>query len=118
MIQHAIPILYDVKPVKKKIREIFPNIEAQIKTDLNSLLKAKIIFLAGHSKWVSILVYVGKNNGDIRNWIGFSNLNRECENYNFPLPLMEHILQSVTHSKLMSFLNGFLRYNQILMDPK
>jgi len=36
---------------------------------------------------------------------------------NFPLPPMEQILQSFASSKLMSFLNGFSGYNQILVHP-
>lgn len=34
-----------------------------------------------------------------------------------PLPPMEHILQSVAGSELMSFLDGFSGYNQILVHP-
>jgi len=52
-------------------------------------------------------VLVRKKNGDIGNWINFRNLNRECEKDNLPLPPMEHILQSIIGSKLMSVLSGF-----------
>lgn len=41
-------------------------------------------------------------------------MNKACEKGNFPLPPMEQILQSVVGSELMSFLDGFLGYNQIL----
>lgn len=104
-------------PVQHKLRKIHPNLESQIKSELNKLLKAKIIFPIRHSKWVSNMVPVKKKSHDIRICIDFRNLNRACQKDNFPLPNMEKILQSVVGSELMSFLDGFLGYNQILVHP-
>ena len=63
------------------------------------------------------MVPVMKKNGDIRICIDFINLNKACQKDNFPLPTMEKILQKVAGSKLMSFLDGFSGYNQILVHP-
>jgi hypothetical protein len=79
VIQHTIPMLSEEKPVQQKLRKIYPNLETQIKNELNKLLKANIIFPVRHSKWVSNLVPVRKNNGDIRICIDFRNLNRASE---------------------------------------
>lgn len=111
IIQHTIPIISNEEPVQQKLRKIHPNIESQIKAELNKVLKPKIIFLVRHLKWVSILVPVRKKNGNIRICIDFINLNKACQKYNFPLPTMEEILQLVASSELMSFLDGFLGYN-------
>eukprot|EP00253_Pinus_taeda_P013364 PITA_13364 len=105
------------KPVQQKLRKIHPNLENQIKIELNKLLKAKIIFPVRHSKWVSNMVPVRKKNGDIRICIDFRNLNKACQKDNFPLPPMEQILQAVVGSELMSFLDGFSGYNQVLVHP-
>lgn len=111
-------MLLDVNPIQQNLRKIHPNLEAQIKTKLNKLLKSKLIFPVRHSKWVSNLVPVRKNNGDICICIYFRKLNKSFENDKFPLPPMEQILQYVASSKLMSFLHGFSGYNQILVHPK
>jgi len=108
----------DVKPIQQKFRKIHPNLETHIKSELNKLLKAKIIFLVSHSKWVSNLVLVRKKNGDIHIYIDFRNLNKACQIDNFPLPSMEQALQSVVGSELMSLLDGFSRYNQIFVHPE
>jgi hypothetical protein len=71
IIQHVIPTRSDAKPVQQKLRKIHPNLEPQIKKELNKLLQAKIIFPVRHSQWVSNLVPVRKNNGDIRICIDF-----------------------------------------------
>eukprot|EP00253_Pinus_taeda_P028415 PITA_28415 len=63
------------------------------------------------------MVPVRKKNGDIRICIDFRNLNKASLKDNFPLTTMEQILQSVAGSELMSFLDGFSGYNQILVHP-
>eukprot|EP00253_Pinus_taeda_P013163 PITA_13163 len=110
-------MLPEQKPIQQKLRKIHPNLEGQIKSELNKLLKAKIIFPVRHSNWVSNMVPVRKKNGDIRICIDFRNLNKASLKDNFPLPTMEQILQSVAGSELMSFLDGFSGYNQILVHP-
>eukprot|EP00253_Pinus_taeda_P004642 PITA_04642 len=117
IIQHTIPMLPEQKPVQQKLRKIHPNLESQIKSELNKLLKAKIIFPVRHSNWVSNMVPVRKKNGDIRICIDFRNLNKASQKYNFPLPTMEQILHSLAGSELMSFLDGFSGYNQVLVHP-
>lgn len=106
-------MISDEKPIQQKLRKIHPNLESQIKAELNKLLKDKIIFPVRHSKWVSNLVPVRKKNGDIRICIDIRNLNKACQKDNFPLPTMEKILQSVAGLELMSFLDSFSGYNQI-----
>jgi hypothetical protein len=102
-------MLSEEKPVQQKLRKIHPNLETQIKNELNKLLKEKIIFPVRHSKWVSNLVPVRKKNGDIQICIDFRNLNKASEKDNFPLPPMEQILQSVSGSEMMSFLDRIFR---------
>ena len=91
-------MISDDKLVQHKLRKIHPNLESQIKYELNKLLKAKIIFLVRHSKWVSNLVPIKKKNGDICICIDFRNLNKACQKDNFPLPPMEKNLQSIAGS--------------------
>jgi len=43
-------MINDEKPVQQKMRKIHPNLENQIKFELNKLLKAKIIFPIRHSR--------------------------------------------------------------------
>ena len=66
------------KHVQQKLRKIHPNLEIQIKSELNKLCKANIIFPIRNSKWVSNLVPARKKNGDIRICIDFRNINKAC----------------------------------------
>ncbi|HEX4850605.1 MAG TPA: reverse transcriptase family protein, partial [Puia sp.] len=80
------------------------------------MLNAQIIFPVRHSTWVANLVPVRKKNGDIRLCVDFRNLNRASEKDNYPLPSLDEVLQIVNGAKMMSFLDGFSGYNQVMVD--
>lgn len=61
---------------------------------------------------------VRKKNGEIRLCVDFRNLNVACEKDNYALPNMETLLQRVTRSGMMSMLDGFSGYNQVLVKKK
>jgi hypothetical protein len=82
------------------------------------MLDVGIIAPTRHSSWCSNLVVVRKKNGGIRLCIDFRNLNLACIKDNYPLPNMETLLQRVTGSKIMSMLDGFSGYNQVLVRKK
>ena len=58
-----------------------------------------------------------KKTTNIRLCIDFRNLNKASLKDNYPLPKMDHILQRVVVSKIISLLDGFSRYNQVLVHP-
>ena len=47
----------------------------------------------------------------------FWNLNKVSLKDHYPLPKMDYILQKVVGSQKMSMLDGFSRYNQIMVHP-
>ena len=90
---------------------LIPLIEKEIK----KLMAAKIIVPLRYSKWVANLIVVRKKSGEIRLCVDFRNLNKCSKKDNYPLPKMEHLLQKVSKAKVMSFLDGFLGYNQVVV---
>jgi len=93
-----------------------PSLEPQVKDELNKLLAARIIFLVRHNQWIINHVYVRKKNGDIILSVDFRNLNKAYDKHNYLGPPMEQILQCVSGSEMLSLLDGFLGYNQVLVD--
>jgi len=83
--------------------------------DLRKLLDAQIIFKVKHSMWVSNLVPVKKKYGEIRLRMDFHNLNWAYDKDKYPVSSMEQILQKVSGSKMISLLDGFSFYNQVLV---
>jgi hypothetical protein len=85
---------------------------------IKELLDTHIIIPLRYSEWIANLVPVRMKNGEIRLCIDFRNLNKFSRKENYPLPKMEHMLQKVLGSKIVSFIDGFSGYNQIDVHPE
>jgi len=66
------------------------------------------------SEWVSNLVSIRKKTGEIRFCVDLRNLNKVSLKDHYPLPKMD-ILQRVVGASSISLLDGFSRFNQILV---
>jgi hypothetical protein len=64
---------------------------------------------------VAILVPMRKKSGEIRLCVDFLNLNKCSIKENYPLPKMDHILQRVVGAHMISLLDGYSGYNQIVV---
>jgi hypothetical protein len=117
VIQHKIPLNKDTKPFRQKLRSFNPLLLPTMEREIKKLLDARIIIPLRYSKWIANLVPVRKKNGEIRLCVDFRNLNKCSRKDNYPLPKMEHILQKVSGSKVISFIDGFSGYNQIAVHP-
>ena len=82
------------------------------------MYEAQIISPIRYSDWVSNLVPTRKKIGEIRLCVDFQNLNKLSLKDNYPIPKMDHILQRVVGSSIISLLDGFSGYNQILVQPE
>jgi ribonuclease HI len=118
VIQHKIPLNKDTKPFRQNLRSFNPLLLPMMEKEIRKLLDARIIIPLRYSEWISNLVPVRKKNGEIRLYVDFRNLNKCSRKDNYPLPKMEHMLQKVSGSKVMSFIDGFSGYNQIVVHPE
>ena len=92
-----------------------PSLDPLVNKELNKLLATKIIFLVWYTTRVENLVPVRKKSSKIRICIDFRNLKLASLKDNYPVLAMEQILQSVSRSALLSLLDGFSGYNQVLV---
>jgi hypothetical protein len=81
------------------------------------MVYAGIIAPIRYSSCISNLVVVRKKTVEIRLCVDFCNLNQIQLSLkdNYPLPNMEHLLQRVIGAGMMSMLDGFSGYNQVLL---
>ena len=61
---------------------------------------------------------VKKSNGKWRICVDFTDLNKACPKDSFPLPRIDQLVDSNAGHKLLSFMDAFSRYNQILKDEE
>ncbi|GLJ23907.1 hypothetical protein SUGI_0454270 [Cryptomeria japonica] len=116
IITHVIPLKPNIKSFWQKQCPVNALIEPLIFKEVQKLLSTKIIFLVRHSTWVANLVPVRKKNGEIQLCVNFRNLNKASEKDNYPLPSLDKVLQIANGSQMMSFLDGYSGYNQVLVN--
>ena len=64
------------------------------------------------------MVMVKKNNDKWRMYVYFIDLNKACSKDSFPLPKIDQLVDSTAEHKLLSFMDSFSGYNQIMMDEE
>ena len=66
-------------------------------------------------EWLANVVMVKKANGKWRMCVDFTDLNQACPKDSFPLPRIDQLVDSTVGHKLLTFMDTFSSYNQILM---
>ena len=62
------------------------------------------------------MVTVKKSNSKWKMCVDFTDLNKACPKDSFPLPRIDQLVDSIARHKLLSFVDAFSGYNQILMN--
>ena len=90
----------------------------KIKEEVIKQLKAGFIKAVSQTDWVANVVPVPKKDGKVRMCVDFRDLNRACPKDDFRLPHIDVLVGNTIGSALMSFMDDFSGYNQILMAPE
>ena len=68
-----------------------------------------------YPEWLANDVPVPKKDGKVRVYVNFQDLKKASPKDDFPLPLIDMLVDSTASHSLVSFMDGFSGYNQILM---
>ena len=86
--------------------------------EVEKLLEASFIKEVFYPDCLVNVVMVKKSNGKWRMCVDFTDLNKACPKDSFPLPRIDQLVDSTAGHKLLSFMDTFFGYNQILMDKE
>ncbi|GJW04465.1 reverse transcriptase domain-containing protein [Tanacetum coccineum] len=132
---HKILMEDDYKPTVQSQRRVNPKIHEVIKKEVLKLLDAGMIYPISDSPWVSPVHCVPKKGGItvvaneeneliptrlVTGWrvcINYRKLNEATRKDHFPLPFMDQMLERLAGNEFYCFLDGFLGYFQIPIDP-
>ncbi|GKD13174.1 hypothetical protein Tco_1197581 [Tanacetum coccineum] len=132
---HKILMEDDYKPTVQSQRQVNPKIHEVIKKEVLKLLDAGMIYLISDSPWVSPVHCVPKKGGItvianednelipthlVTGWrvcIDYRKLNEATRKDHFPLLFMNQMLERLAGNEFYCFLDGFLRYLQMPIDP-
>lgn len=118
VIMHQLQVDPSHQPVRQKRRKFAPERDVKINEEVKNLLDAGFIREVQYPEWLANIVVVEKKNGNWRVCIDFTDLNKSCPKDPFPLPHIDKLVDSTAGHQLMSFMDAFSGYNQILMHPE
>ena len=111
--QHTIPMKDDAKPSRQRPYTYNDTFARKIKEEIDKLLAAEFIYEIEHTEWVSPIVVVPKKNGTLGVCVNLKKVNAATIRDNYPLPIIDHVIERVAGKEAYSFLDGFLGYNQV-----
>ncbi|CAL2245953.1 unnamed protein product [Prunus armeniaca] len=116
IICHRLHVNPACKPVAQKRRNFAPERVAIIEAEIDKLLAAGFIEEVSYSEWLANVVLVAKQEkGKWRVCVDYTDLNKACPKDNFPLPRIDQLVDSTSGNQLLSFMDAYSGYNQILM---
>ncbi|XP_010676986.1 uncharacterized protein LOC104892696 [Beta vulgaris subsp. vulgaris] len=118
VITHRLNVDPNHKPVKQKRRKFAPERNQIINDEVQKLIDTGKVREVKYPDWLANVVVVGKKNGKWRVCIDFTDLNKACPKDSFPLPHIDALVDATAGHELLSFMDAFSGYNQILMHPE
>ena len=117
IVEHHIDTWPDAILVRQKLRPIHPSRREAIKAEIDKLRQAGFIYPIEYTTWVSNPVPILKKQGTIHVYTEFRDLNKACPKDNFPTPFIDQIIYECAGHEVLSFMDGFSEYNQIVIHP-
>ncbi|MCO5551659.1 hypothetical protein L7F22_005163 [Adiantum nelumboides] len=111
--QHTIPLKSNAKPSKQRPYTYNETFTRKIKKEIDKLKEAEFIYEIEHTDWVSPIVVVPKKIEKLRVCVNLKKINAATIRDNYPLPIIDHVIERVVGREAYSFLDGFLGYNQL-----
>ena len=71
-----------------------------------------------YPEWLANVVLVPKKDDKVRVCVDFRDLNKASPKDDFPFPHIDLLVDSTVDHSMLSFMDGFSGYNQILMAPE
>ncbi|XP_019096313.1 PREDICTED: uncharacterized protein LOC104767301 [Camelina sativa] len=112
---HELNVDSTFKPIKQRRRKLGPERTAAVNEEVKKLLEAGSIREVKYPDWLSNPVVVKKKNGKWRVCVDFTDLNKACPKDSFPLPRIDQLVEATAGNELLSFMDAYSGYNQIMM---
>jgi hypothetical protein len=116
IVEHQLPIKPSFKPYKQPPRKIYKDeVLVDVIKEVERLIEANFIRPCRYAEWISNIVPIYKKNGKMRVCIDFRDLNRATPMDGYLMPVADLLVDAAAGHKVISFMDGNVGYNQILM---
>ena len=116
VISHALNVNPRARPIKQKKRKLGLERLIAVRQETSKLLKADFIREVYYPDWLSNVVMVKKTSRKWRICVDFIDLNKACLKDSFSLPSINRLVDASVGHHVLSFMDVFSGYNQIMMD--
>ena len=89
-----------------------------MKEEIQKQLSVGFISVVEYPKWLANVLPVPKKDNKVRVCVDFRDLNKVSPKDDFSLLHIDLLVDSTASHSMLSFMDEFSRYNQILMAPK
>ena len=113
--EHALCLVLCSKPTKQCLCRFDDERRRAIGEEIAKLLTAGFIREVFHSDWLANPILVKKKTGKWRMCVDYTRLNKACPKDHFPLPCIDQIIDSTSGCEILSFLDAYFGYHQIVM---
>jgi hypothetical protein len=118
VIEHSLNVDPTVRPRKQKHRKMSDDKAKGARNKVKRLLSAGVIREVTYLEWLANIVMVKKANGKWRMCIDFTYLNKVCPKDEFPLPILDSLIDATDTLELMSLLDCYSGYHQIWINKE
>jgi hypothetical protein len=113
VIEHKLQVNMSTQPKKRKLCKMSDEKVEAAWAKVQRLLDADFIREVTYLEWLANVVMVRKKNGKWRLCMDFADLNKCCPKDDFPLAIIDQIVDSIASCEVMALLDYFLGYHQI-----
>ncbi|RVW89755.1 Retrovirus-related Pol polyprotein from transposon 297 [Vitis vinifera] len=86
-----------------------------VKEEIQKQLSVGFLSVVEYPEWLANVVPIPKKDGKVRVCVNFQDLNKASLKDDFPLPHIDMLVDSTAGHSMLSFMDGFSGYSQILM---
>jgi hypothetical protein len=113
--EHVLRLILGSKPTKQRLCRFDDERRRTIGEEITKLLVAGFIREVYHSDWLANSFLVKKKTRKWRMCVDYTGLNKACPKDHFPLPRIDQIVDSTSGCEILSFLDAYSGYHQIVI---
>nr|KYP46551.1 Transposon Ty3-I Gag-Pol polyprotein [Cajanus cajan] len=117
LICHRLAIHKEAKPITQRKRKVGGERCDTIVAKTRKLMNAGFIHEVRYTTWLANVVLVKKSSRKWRICVDYTDLNKACPKESYPLSSIDRLVDSASGHALLSFLDAYSGYNQIMMYP-
>jgi hypothetical protein len=111
IVEHRLPLKKGFRPFQQRAHQMRTEVLEEVKKEIEKMLEAGFIRPCRYVEWISSIVPVQKKDGRWRVCMDFRDLNRATPKDEYPMPVVETLINATVGNKILSFMDGNTNYN-------